>query len=385
MNNVIDDIEFDVVIIGSGPAGIAAGLTCASYGVSCCVLESMRLPRYKSCVGGLTYKSQRLLESLGVKPLEDLKVAALSRLCIVSDKKEFTVELERHILAVDRGELDKELQSRYRLTGAYIEDCAEIARVDSENHKIFRRNKPAIRYTYLICADGASGELHKQLLTRTFDKVLGVEVGIPFEWFEGIEGFRGPDTFSLRLYKGSLGYQWIAPQGKTVNVGMAFKGVDDLEERLRQYIRQKLRLPRHLCDKVRSALIPCGNLQGSSVDAKHGIVSVGDAAGYADVISGEGIYFALSSGILAAKCICEGLEQHEHIEVVMQRLVGQDLEVCKQIAKSVRFAKVLYNNPQLLLGLCNILPSYCGEVIERHLVTGEGERVIWKTLMNAIH
>src|SRR2546426_9671924 len=52
---------FDVAVVGAGPAGATAALTLARRGLSVALLERDRLPRYKTCGGGLVARALPLL------------------------------------------------------------------------------------------------------------------------------------------------------------------------------------------------------------------------------------------------------------------------------------------------------------------------------------
>ena len=53
--------NYDIAIVGAGPAGALAAYEIAKAGLSCVILEKERLPRYKVCGGGLIYKARKAL------------------------------------------------------------------------------------------------------------------------------------------------------------------------------------------------------------------------------------------------------------------------------------------------------------------------------------
>src|SRR4051812_26581186 len=53
--------EFDVAVVGAGPAGASAAHVLASHGISVAIVDKAKLPRYKTCGGGLLYRAVRAL------------------------------------------------------------------------------------------------------------------------------------------------------------------------------------------------------------------------------------------------------------------------------------------------------------------------------------
>ncbi len=51
-------MDYDVIIIGGGPAGATAAFTLATQGCTALLLEKAKLPRYKVCGGGLVYRGR---------------------------------------------------------------------------------------------------------------------------------------------------------------------------------------------------------------------------------------------------------------------------------------------------------------------------------------
>ncbi|MGH7259019.1 MAG: FAD-dependent oxidoreductase, partial [Nitrospiraceae bacterium] len=61
MNNVSDTKEYDVVVVGMGPAGAAAAYDLSRAGLSVLALDKQRHPRYKVCGGGLSARIESII------------------------------------------------------------------------------------------------------------------------------------------------------------------------------------------------------------------------------------------------------------------------------------------------------------------------------------
>jgi len=55
-------LHYNVVIIGSGPAGALAALELAKNGITVAIIDKATLPRYKTCGGGLVFRGRKLLD-----------------------------------------------------------------------------------------------------------------------------------------------------------------------------------------------------------------------------------------------------------------------------------------------------------------------------------
>ena len=57
-------MNYDVVIIGAGPGGIAAAHNLINNNISCILIDKQKFPRNKLCAGGITYKTFELMKTL---------------------------------------------------------------------------------------------------------------------------------------------------------------------------------------------------------------------------------------------------------------------------------------------------------------------------------
>ena len=148
---------------------------------------------------------------------------------------------------------------------------------------------------YLLFADGALSMAHHLLQTDKRDLAFGIEAYIPCDQL---------DTDSVDLYFGYLdsGYAWVFPHGKTVCVGLA-----DLYDRKTDYrslikpFLSDLDVDLKGCTYI-GAYLPYGTVIPQDGLADN-LMLLGDAGGFTDPISGEGLYMALQSGAYAAKAL----------------------------------------------------------------------------------
>lgn len=304
---------FDTVVIGGGPAGATAATDLARLGFSVLLLD--RGGRIKPCGGAIP---PRLIEDFAIP--ESLLVARVNLARVVSPTRKLVdMPIDGGFVGmVDRDEFDEWLRQRAVAAGA-IRRTGTFVRLDRETDGTavirFRRDRQSqelesVRARSVIGADGARSEVAKQCIPGA-DRVP--YVAAYHEIISSPEGGSlsrmGPaGSFDERrcdiYYEGRLSpdfYAWVFPHGQTtsVGVGSARKGFS-----LRQAV-STLRAEAGLADsktiRREGAPIPLRPL--SRWDNGKDVVLAGDAAGVVAPASGEGIYYAMASGRLAAESV----------------------------------------------------------------------------------
>lgn len=323
---------YDIVIIGAGPAGMGCAIPLQKHHASVCVIDKAVFPRNKTCAGLVTGKTYRLIEKLfDGREIDDL-------FCFTSDsvrlfhRTELLVDapLEHSVRLVDRVDFDNALVEEYKRLGGEILEGEVGVRIDYPQKRIILKNGDTIGCEYLLFADGALSMAHHLLHVDKRDLAFGIEAYIPSDRLS---------TDSIDLYFGYLnkGYAWVFPHGKTVCVGAA-----DLYDRKTDYRRL---LETFLADlgvdaegmELKGAYLPYGTIIPQD-DLADNIMLLGDAGGFTDPISGEGLYMALQSGAYAAKALLTSNEQKEAYLDYMDKL-------SRTVKDGKRVQKTFYSPP----------------------------------------
>jgi len=289
--------EFDVAVIGGGPAGLAAASAAVATGARTVVLERAVHPRYKTCGGGLIGASLAAVDGQIDVPARDRIRAATFTL---RGGGEFTRHQDEPLLAmVLREEFDEALLRRAAGNGAVLRQRAPVRAIDqAAGHASARLADGAVvTAKVIIGADGSSGvsARHVGVQFEQVDLGLELEIAVPPPVARQWAG-------RVLLDWGQLpaSYGWVFPKGDRLTVGViAARGNGDAT---RDYLREFTgRLKLGSFDVVRDS----GHLTRCRTDRsalRRGRVLVaGDAAGLLDPWTREGISFALRSGALAGE------------------------------------------------------------------------------------
>jgi geranylgeranyl diphosphate/geranylgeranyl-bacteriochlorophyllide a reductase len=294
--------RFDAVIVGGGPAGATAADDLARAGRKVMLLD--RAGRIKPCGGAVP---PRLLEDFDI-PLSLLVARATSARMIAPSHKQVDMPVgDGFVGMVDRDMFDEWLRARAAKSGAHRRNGTfERIERDSDGGAIvvFReaRGGPLqkIRARAVVGADGARSTVARQEI-KGGDRVKCVfayheVIRSPAEGANGYEGGR-----CYVFYQGDLSpdfYAWVFPHGETASVGVGSANKGFALRGAVSAMRRDLKLDG--CDTVRGEGAPIPLKPLRRWDNGRDVIVAGDAAGVVAPASGEGIYYAMTCGRMAA-------------------------------------------------------------------------------------
>ena len=196
-------MNYDVVIVGARPGGVAAAHNLINNNISCILIDKQKFPRNKLCAGGITYKAFELIKSLKLHNEFNIENS------IVSEGK-----AKGLTYLVDRFEFDDYLVEEYKKKGGTFLEGIGVRKIDTKGNVITLSNDEKINFKYVIGADGAVG-ITRKLVDEKFNAngfCLQVEIDKDKFNYEGNY---------MSLYYGIIpqGYGWIFPKKNSFTVG----------------------------------------------------------------------------------------------------------------------------------------------------------------------
>lgn len=323
--------QFDVLIVGAGPAGSFAAERLAREGVSVALFDGRPTDEPKACGGGVTSKALKawphLLEAVG-RTIDELDMYSPSG-------KHLHLKLDEPFAVYSRIAFDTFLRERARRTGAkvFAEKIPFRAFKQTTDGWIVRIQSGAEFSTeYLVAADGANSAIGKKLA----GPLPPAEMEVAFGYRAPLPDSGEAATVVAFLPKW-VGYAWAFPRVDHVSFGIAttqdafdhksldallwdfmvsyYEGaqVGNLRPRMRLWKREP-QINNLRYDNLRqtaqryAARIP--GLAPRTWDTRRACgenwALLGDAAGFADPVTGEGIYYALRSAELFADAYLAG-------------------------------------------------------------------------------
>jgi geranylgeranyl reductase family protein len=289
--------EWDVAVVGGGPAGLAAARAAAAAGARTVVLERAEHPRYKTCGGGLMGAS---LAAAGLDRLPSRDSITAATFTLRGGRGYTRRHAEPLLAMVLRDEFDDALRRRAEAAGATVRPRAAVRGVEAGagDHAIVRlADGTTVTAAAVVGADGSAGITARHVGVE-FDQVdLGLEQEIDVP--EPVaDQWRGRILLDWGKRPGSYG--WVFPKGSRLTVGViASRGQG---EWTKQYLREftaRLKLDSYPVARDSGHLTRC-RADGSPL-RKGRVLVAGDAAGLLEPWTREGISFALRSGAFAGE------------------------------------------------------------------------------------
>jgi geranylgeranyl reductase family protein len=328
---------WDAIVVGAGPAGCAAAYDLAVAGQSVLLVDKRDFPRDKACAGGLTIKAVKALRY----SIEPVVRQVVRRVQLEGESLSSSLKSRDPICVMTvRSELDEYCLGKTIEAGAHFRRIGTLQQIARSKDAVqMITNGETYRARFLVGADGASGQVRRLCAAGSwFSQGFALEVKTEMP--------RGEVDLTFDFGAVPDGYAWIFPKGDHLNVGVyAPSSATGLtRNRLLSYVTQRVKT--ETLDQVIGQYLGIGaggcETEYVQPEMRDRVLLVGDAGGFVDPLTGEGIYGALLSGQAAASAIlCERRGEGTAVEAFAGCLSGYR----QTLRFSLRAASAFYANP----------------------------------------
>ncbi|MFH1019796.1 MAG: NAD(P)/FAD-dependent oxidoreductase [Pseudomonadota bacterium] len=292
--------KFHTVIVGGGPGGLACATLLAQQGKEVLVLERNSAIGPKVCAGGIPSVA------LDLDFPETLWERSFTRQQINSNWQHTVIQDDKPIIrTIDRGRLGRWMAERAMATGVSIKTNALVQQITKD--RVVTRGGEEFGYDFLVGADGSSSLVRRRLDIPTEQMGVGINYQVAGN-FPEMQWHLNTDLFGN-------GYAWIFPHQDTASIGV--------------YARRSTSKPGALLNSLhlwaaghgyelksrqpQAALIN-SDFRGWRFNNRF---LIGDAAGLASGLTGEGIYSSIVSGEETARTILDaGYESSKMTQLI---------------------------------------------------------------------
>lgn len=330
---------YDVLIVGAGPAGAVLAYLLAKEGVEVLIIEKQHLPRYKPCAGGLTRRAVAMFPFEIKEVVED--EAYTIRTFLRNDPLFVETEQKPVVSMVMRDRFDHYLVNKAVEEGACIEETVGFKSLSgAAGRLIVTTSRGDVGCKLVVGADGVNSRVARALGLKIQRKAMVAVQGEVYGSDPGrIDRFRNSAHFDFGVIP--KGYAWVFPKKDHLSIGVltTSKRVKHLRAHFYSYLRLKNLDECAIVRSLRPHLIPFHPDRRNLLSTERGLV-VGDATGFADPITGEGIFHAVKEARIASEVLLKALRSGYHRLPEYSRLLKEDMMEDLQCAQ--RFAGILY-------------------------------------------
>jgi geranylgeranyl reductase family protein len=339
--------QYDVIIVGCGPAGATAGYLLGSFGFHTVLIDKSTFPRRKLCGGILTHKTLKLLQRV----FNETALGLTSKKIINYASSNFDIFFKKQLLVqgtspfpfyfIDRYSYDNYLLEKTKKLGVTVLEGEKVKSIDLDNNVLSTSTGKRLKARFIIGADGAHSVIRKNFPCTHFNRIKWeYNLATALEIFINRSAVQQTiDHPIIHFGYVDWGYSWIFPNENEIIIGLG--GLNRMNKRrfirmFHEYVSAldlfpEMEKTQHT--KIYGYPIPCGNAVRKPI--YHNVMLVGDAAGFSDPISGEGIYQAQRSAEIASMSIYRSMNDGVSLEKAYLKLLR------KYIFPDIFYAKIL--------------------------------------------
>lgn len=357
-------LSFDVLIVGGGPSGSSLGYLLQKAGLKSCIVDKATFPRKKLCGGLLTKKTYDLISEIFDDTLFPCERITNRVSLFLGTQKLSSVHTDSSFYLVDRTDFDYYFLKKYLDCEGTVFEERTIKCLDIGANSALLSSGEKIEYKVLIGADGANSQVRKHIDSNYRPNAMCLE----------FDSYAREVNDEIKVFFSAIrsGYGWCFPKKDryTVGIGGVIKENKNIKRAFKEFCQNI-----GIIDKDKNtsgALIPFGKFVKSP--GIKNILLIGDAAGFVDPITGEGLYFAFLSAKYASEAIVSFFSEND----LCQLYLSSVKHIQKIITGANRFNLLFFNESakpfflKMVKGKTHIVKYFCENLLSEYNMTYMG-------------
>jgi geranylgeranyl reductase family protein len=331
---------FDLIVVGGGPAGSSAARLAGKLGLKTLLVEKKQFPRYKACGGAVT---EQALSHLDFDLPRELAEANIFAARVHHGASSIEARMDSPIAyMVRRSAFDNYLLEKARETGISVSLGARVLGLHEKDASVeVSTHLGTYKAAFVIIAEGAHGTLKRNVRRGDGKNEYGVclVAEIPME---DASQDCAQDAIDIHFGIGGMGYGWVFPHGEyhSVGIGGLASSLRNPRATMAAFLRDRGFDPDQT---TRGHVIPVGGKKRTLGSRR--ILLVGDAGGFVDSFTGEGIAYAIRSGQIAAEVAAKSLSRGGDSKLAVEYEALCEEEFGSNLRYSLLLARLMHRFP----------------------------------------
>jgi len=355
---------YDVIIIGAGPSGTAAARLAGQRGLTTLLIETEQFPRVKPCAGAVSEQAMSYLDF--DIPEDIIEKDIFGARVHFGDQVIEKHKNQRLAILVTRSIFDNYLLRKAQETG--IETAMPERVLDFRvtcDHVDVMTVRTSYRSKFLVIAEGAHGILKHKIRRKDQRHEYAICVVAEIEEDGGKIDEYIHNAIDIHFGMINRGYGWIFPHNSyfSIGIGGLAKDMSEPKKMMTSFLSTNGFTGEY---DLKVHLIPSGGIKRKVTCSR--VILCGDAAGFVDCFSGEGIAYAIRSGQIAIDCVFSNVSSHLTKPTLRRYRKKCEIEFGRDLKYSLLLTRLMHKFPSIFFGVFTANE----EVLDRYLDISAG-------------
>lgn len=387
--------EYDVIVVGAGPAGSTVARRAAQEGLNVLLLDKEVFPRLKPCAGGFTDHVENSLD-FSIKDVIQRRafgqrIFSPSGIIVDCSRPESSGSL------VMRSDFDHLLLKKAEEAGVMVKQGEKIIDVIDDGNSVSAKTKDTTYIgKYLVGADGINSVVAKSLgfykgwLNDSAAVCIEIEAEVGEEAVRRICGVPfNEEGVTINIYFGPVpfGYIWCFPKRSILSLGAGCSQdkVRNLRGEFQKWF-EEFKATHNINPVIiseTSARVPFK--EAAKITVKGRTILAGDAAGFVNPYDAEGVVMAVRSGIIAAPILKEAVAtSNPSVLKKYEKAWKDEFNDTLKVGRNV--AKILFKSEKNMETICRLgaMDPVINDVMYKMIAGLENYKTLYRRMIKRI-